>query len=605
MPSLQFQRTRLLLAVLYRGKGWYTITMQDAKEEIRSRLNIEDVVGEYVRLQRAGRSLKGLSPFQDEKTPSFMVSPDKHVWYDFSSNQGGDIYAFIMQVEGLDFPGAIELLARKAGVDLSLYKDTSRGTGKKKKKLYEIVSVATKYYQHTLLKNQHALEYVTKSRHLNKKVIQDFMIGYAPNTQDSMVQFLKKKGFTETEIREAGMSNRAGKDLFRSRLMIPLADASGEVIGFTGRLIANDPKAPKYLNTPQTLLYDKSRHVFGLHNAKEAIRKQDRAVIVEGNLDVVSSHQADVFNVVAAAGTALTEQHLKIVKRFTGNISLAFDNDRAGLSATERAIEISQQLGIELTIISLPEDAKDPDELLQHDPILWKKAIEDAKPVVDWVLSEYEKRHDVKTAEGKRKYSSAGLNIIDKLQDPIEQEHYLNIVADKTGTSLEAVKSKLTKNASNDNQKILRRVSSDNQIIAAKQNVNQDKLLSIAVLDSKVRGLLIELQADDFSSSEQKALLQYLKTMPDVDLGGDLPQSLQELETYVKILLLRADERYKQWNEIDRYDETAKLVRLVKQNTRENKKRQLIEDLREAEMLGDEKQMKKLRNELNEIIKES
>lgn len=579
--------------------------MQDAKEEIRSRLNIEDVVGEYVRLQRAGRSLKGLSPFQDEKTPSFMVSPDKHVWYDFSSNQGGDIYAFIMQVEGLDFPGAMELLARKAGVDLSLYQDNNKGVGKKKKRLFELLQVATKYYQQTLLKNQHALEYVTKTRHLNKKVIQDFMIGYAPNTQDSIVSFLKKKGFSDAEIREAGMTNRAAKDLFRSRLMVPLADANGEVIGFTGRLISNDPKAPKYLNTPQTLLYDKSRHVFGLHQAKEAIRKQDKAVIVEGNLDVVSSHQANVYNVVAAAGTALTEQHLKIIKRFTGNISLAFDNDRAGLAATERAIEMSQQLGIELTIISLPEDAKDPDELIQHNPELWKKAIEGAKPVVDWVLAEYEKRHDVASAEGKRKYSTAGLGIIEKLQDPIEQEHYLKIVAAKTGVSLEAVKSKLSKYASDESQKTLRKVSTDNQIIAAKQNVNQDKLLSIAVLDPKVRGLLIELQSKDFGSSEQQALLQYLKTMPDVELSGDLPQSLQELETYVKILLLRADERYKQWDDIDRYDETAKLVRLVKQNTRENQKRQLIEDLRQAETLGDEAEMKKLRNELNEIIKES
>ncbi len=579
--------------------------MQDAKEEIRSRLNIEDVVGEYVRLQRAGRSLKGLSPFQDEKTPSFMVSPDKHVWYDFSSNQGGDIYAFIMQVEGLDFPGAMDLLARKAGVDLSMYKDNTKGTGKKKKRLYELLSVATKYYQQTLPKNQHALEYVTKSRHLNKKVVQDFMIGYAPNTQDSIVHFLSKKGFSDTEIREAGMMNRASKDLFRSRLMIPLADASGEVIGFTGRLIANDPKAPKYLNTPQTLLYDKSRHVFGLHQAKETIRKQDRAVIVEGNLDVVSSHQAGIFNVVAAAGTALTEQHLKIVKRFTGNISLAFDNDRAGLAATERAIEISQQLGIELTIISLPEDAKDPDELLQQNPDLWKQAIEAAKPVIDWVLSEYEKRYSISTAEGKRKYSSAGLNIIEKLQDPIEQEHYLNIIAAKTGVSLETVKSKLNKYASSEDQKVLKKINTDNQIISARQNVNQDKLLSIAVLDPKVRGLLIELHADDFGSSEQQALLQYLKTMPDINLSADIPQSLQELETYVKILLLRADERYKQWDEIDRYDETAKLVRLVKQNTRENKKRQLIEALRQAETLGDETQMNKLRNELNEIIKES
>lgn len=578
--------------------------MQDAKEDIRSRINIEDVIGEYVRLQRAGRSFKGLSPFNDEKTPSFMVSPDKHVWYDFSSNQGGDIYSFIMQVEGLDFRGAMELLARKAGVDLSLYQSSEKGLGKKKERLYELLEVASHYYQQTLVKNQHALEYVTKSRKLNKKVVQDFKIGYAPNTIDSIVVFLKKKGFTEAEIKDAGMTNRANKDLFRSRLMLPLQDASGRIVGFTGRLIANDPKAPKYLNTPQTLLYDKSRHVYGLHLAKEAIRKQDKAVIVEGNLDVVSSHQAGVYNVVATAGTAMTEQHLKIIKRLSSNITLAFDNDRAGLAATERAIEISQQLGIELSIISLPEEHKDPDELIQHDPDLWREAIKNAKPVVDWVLSEYEKRYDVSTAEGKRHYSSAGLNIIGKLRDPIEAEHYMKIIAGKTGVSLDAVKSKLSSYDQPDDQ-ALKKVNIERPKATSNERKNQDKLLAIAVMDPKVRGLLIEMSSDDFEADQQKVLLQYLKTMPDIDLSGDIPDSLQELDTYVKVLLLRADERYKQWGEIDRYDETAKLVRLVKNQTREYKKRQLNEALKQAEVAGDKKTKEKLVKELNEIIKES
>lgn len=579
--------------------------MQDAKEDIRTRLNIEDVIGEYVRLQRAGRSFKGLSPFNDEKTPSFMVSPDKHVWYDFSSNQGGDIYSFIMQVEGLDFRGAMELLARKAGVDLSLYQTVDKGLGKKKERLYKLLETASHYYQQTLLKNQHALEYVTKNRKLNKKVVQDFKIGYAPNAIDSIVTFLKKKGFSEREIKDAGMMNRAGKDLFRSRLMLALQDASGQVIGFTGRLIANDPKAPKYLNTPQTLLYDKSRHVYGLHLAKDAIRKQDLAVIVEGNVDVISSHQAGVHNVVAAAGTALTDQHLKIIKRLSSNIILAFDNDRAGMAATERSIEMSQQLGIDLRIISLSDGYKDPDELIQHEPEQWKQAIDSAKPVVDWVLAEYESRHDITTAEGKRHYSTAGLSIISKLVDPIEQEHYMKIVADKTGVSVEAVKSKLDSYGQDNDKQVLKKINVEKPKATSTERINQDKLLAIAVLDPKVRGLLIEMVADDFEADQQQALLQYLKTMPDIDLSGDMPEALQELETYVKVLLLRADERYKQWGEIDRYDETAKLVRLVKNQTREYKKRQLNEALKQAEVAGDKKTKEKLVKELNEIIKES
>ncbi len=579
--------------------------MQDAKEDIRTRLNIEDVIGEYVRLQRAGRSFKGLSPFNDEKTPSFMVSPDKHVWYDFSSNQGGDVYSFIMQVEGLDFRGAMELLARKAGVDLSLYQTVDKGLGKKKERLYKLLETASHYYQQTLLKNQHALEYVTKNRKLNKKVVQDFKIGYAPNAIDSIVIFLKKKGFSEREIKDAGMMNRAGKDLFRSRLMLALQDASGQVIGFTGRLITNDPKAPKYLNTPHTLLYDKSRHVYGLHLAKDAIRKQDLAVIVEGNVDVISSHQAGIHNVVAAAGTALTDQHLKIIKRLSSNIILAFDNDRAGMAATERSIEMSQQIGIDLRIISLSEGYKDPDELIQHDPDLWKQAIRDAKPVVDWVLSEYESRYDITTADGKQKYSTAGLNIIGKLLDPVVAEHYMKIVAQKAGVSIDAVKGKLAANNTKTETTVLKKVNPEKLQPTSTHRMNQDKLLAIAVLDPKVRGLLIEMDSDSFDADQQKVLLQYIKTMPDIDLSGDIPDALQELETYVKVLLLRADERYKQWGEIDRYDETAKLVRLVKQNTRENKKRQLNEALKEAEAAGDEKTKAQLRTELNKLIKES
>lgn len=578
--------------------------MQEAKEEVRSRLNIEDIIGEYVRLQRAGRSLKGLSPFNDEKTPSFMVSPEKHVWYDFSSNQGGDIYNFIMQVEGLDFRGALELLARKAGVDLSLYQGHDRGLGKKKERLYELLALAAHYYQQTLLKNQHALEYVTKNRNLNKKSIQSFMIGYAPNSPDSIVKFLSHKGFRGSEIKEAGISNRVGGDLFRSRLMIALTDASGRVIGFTGRLITNDPKAPKYLNTPQTLLYDKSRHVFGLYQAKESIRKQDKVVIVEGNLDVISSHQAEVTNVVAAAGTALTDQHLKILKRLTPNILLSFDNDRAGLAATERAITMSQELEIELSIISIPEETKDPDELIQHDPKSWQVAIDHAKPVVDWVLAEYENRYDIATAEGKRRFSTAGLAIIEKLRDPIEKEHYLGVVAKKTGASLEAVKSKLSAYNKKDDH-ILRKTAVDNQIISLPRRDNQDKLLSIAVSNPKVRGLLIEMIAEDFEADQQKALLQYLKAMPDVQLSEDIPDALHDMETYVKVLLLRADERYQHWGEIDRYDETAKLVRLVKNETRTNKKIRLTKALKQAEASGDDKKVISLRKELNAIIKES
>ena len=285
--------------------------MNDAKEEVRARLNIEDVIGEYVQLKRAGRNLKGLSPFTDERTPSFMVSPEKQIWHDFSSGKGGDIFTFVMLVEGMDFRQALEHLARKSGVDLSLFSGGDGRTAKRRARAREALKLAANFYQQNLVKSSAALEYVVKKRRLNRQMIGDFIIGYAPDQGDVLTKALEKRGFSRRELADAGLVNRFGGDLFRGRMMVALSDGSGEVVGFTGRIIRDDPRAPKYLNTPQTLLFDKSRHIFGLYQAKEAIRKSDAAVIVEGNLDVVSSHQAGVKNVVATAGTAMTLQHLE------------------------------------------------------------------------------------------------------------------------------------------------------------------------------------------------------------------------------------------------------------------------------------------------------
>ena len=313
----------------------------DAVEEVKSRINIEDVIGEYVQLKRAGRNWKGLSPFSDEKSPSFMVSPEKQIWHDFSSGKGGNVFSFIMEVEGLTFKEALELLARKAGVDLEQYRTKSSGRrGQDKERLYELLDWTTKFYHAQLRANKQAREYLLTKRQFTGDTIKEWRLGYAPNTGTALIEFLRSKGFTQDEMKSAGVTAqrfRGVGDMFRGRIMIPLCDQQGRVIGFTARILADDPNAPKYINTPQTVLYDQSRHVFGLHLAKEAIRKTKFVVVSEGNLDVIMSHQAGVRQVVATAGTALTEQHLQTLGRFTGDIRLSFDADKAGLNATERA----------------------------------------------------------------------------------------------------------------------------------------------------------------------------------------------------------------------------------------------------------------------------
>src|SRR5690606_15345042 len=236
----------------------------DAVEEVKTRLSIEDVIGEYVTLKRAGRNFKGLSPFTSEKTPSFVVSPEKQIWHDFSSGRGGDIFTFVQEVEGLDFKAALELLARRAGVDLDQFQGKGRGNSKQKERLYELNELAAKFYQTHFSKSKLALEYVLKQREFSKETAITWRLGYAPNNGDALVTFAKSKGFTPRELSQAGLVNRFGGDLFRSRLMVPLCDQSGRVVGFTARILGDDDsKAPKYLNTPATQLYDKSRHVFG------------------------------------------------------------------------------------------------------------------------------------------------------------------------------------------------------------------------------------------------------------------------------------------------------------------------------------------------------
>jgi DNA primase len=580
----------------------------EAKEEIRSRLAIEDVVGEYVQLKRAGRNWKGLSPFSQEKTPSFFVSPDKGIWHDFSSNKGGDIFSFVMEMEGLDFRGAIELLARKAGVDMSLY-ETERGQGlaKKKQRLLGLLDAASTFYQRRLLSTPHAVDYVAKRRGLSRDVVHDFRIGYAPGDGGSLMKFLRSKGFSDPEIKDAGLSSmrRGGVgDMFRDRMMVSLADGQGQVVGFTARLISDDVQAPKYINTPQTLLYDKSRNVFGLHLAKEAIRTNDYAVIVEGNLDVVSSHQAGVKQVVATAGTALTENHLKILSRLTHHVRLAFDGDKAGIAATERAIPIAQSVGVELTIVTLPGDVKDPDELIKQDPKLWVAAIESPQPAVEWIIDQYARRVDLSTAAGKRQLTTEALKLVMMLRDPIERDHYLQILAARTGASLEALNERLKQLSEPLPDRRLKPHKAETSEDAAADDLNQDYILALMCIEPAVHDVAKKLTEADFGTEERRALFKHLFEHPGQIDAEKLPSSLLRYETYVKIVLFKAETRYTDEDGQSRLIEAVSLVRRIKHQQQRQKKQHLTEALRQAEADHDDVTALRLQHELMTLIKE-
>lgn len=407
--------------------------MDDAKEEIRARLSVEDVVGQYIELKRAGRNLKGRSPWGVDKTPSFMVSPEKGIWHDFSANKGGDIFSFIMEVEGVSFREALEKLAAQAGVELKKYRGGNKRVAERKQRIKEILELSCRYYQFCLTKSEKVCKYVFNKRNLTKPTVKEFRIGYSPNTGKALVQFLTKKGYKLSEMEAAGVLNQYRGDLFRGRMMVPFIDSTG-VIGYTARIL--DQGEPKYLNTPETLLFNKSRFVFGLVQAKESIRQNGYVVIVEGNMDVISSHQAGVKEAVATSGTAMTDDHLKILSRLTEDVRLAYDGDAAGVKATERAIMLAGDLGINLSVISDYHGAKDPDELIQKDPKLWQQAVQHYRPAVDWLLDKYEENLDLSSGPGKRAYADLAIKLLSNVTHKVEKHHYEQLVARKLDCSI-------------------------------------------------------------------------------------------------------------------------------------------------------------------------
>ncbi len=536
----------------------------DAKEEVKARLPVEDVIGQYVELKRAGRNLKALSPWTGEKTASFMVSPEKGIWHDYSSGKGGDIFTFVMEMEGLTFVEALKLLAGRAGVDLKMYGSDGADTEKKRKRFREAHKLAAKYYQAAMMKNKHALDYIFYKRNLNRQTISDFLIGYAPNTGNALLTFLKSKGFQSSELAEAGLLNRFSTDMFRGRMMIPLMDTVGAVIGFTARALKSDEQ-PKYLNTTATLLYDKGRHVFGLSQAKESIRINGFAVIVEGNMDVISSHQAGVKNVVATAGTAMTEDHLKALSRLTSDIRLAYDADKAGVAAAERSIALASRLDIKLSVISDYGDAKDPDELIQKDPKLWQAAVAKKLPAVDWLLSQYEARLDLETGEGKREYSDVALKLVNQLGDEVEREHYLNLVHKRLDISEKTLRNKMRALAAKEGSRRLKRPKVEPQTSENTRMLEQN-IIAIMLLNPGKHDTIKRGGVGDVKKVERE----------DEDLVAAILDKIKALDyTERESLILRGQTRYEGWSDEDLESEFQDLVQKMKKQRLLDKKAEL------------------------------
>ncbi len=398
-------------------------------DEIKNKIDLVDFIGRYLPLKKAGVNYKGLCPFHVEKTSSFMVSPDKQIWHCFGCGRGGDVFKFVMEKEGIGFAEALQLLAEQTGVQLSKVPQSGIDA---RKILMNINEAAAKFYEKVLVETSEgraAKEYMV-GRGLSPATLAEFRIGFAPKSGRALIDILIRKGAKEGDIEKAGLAVRKGNflwDKFSGRVMFPLWDSLGRVVAFTGRVL--DPNGiPKYLNSPETPLFHKSELLYGLHLAKQAIQQEGRVVLVEGQMDTISSHQAGVKNVVGISGTALTEQQLRLLNRYCRELVLSLDADAAGGEATRRALELSNKFDMAMKVVLLGE-YKDPDSMIKENPEYWKKAITEAVPVMDFYFDIATRKYDVKKLEDKKQLARELLAVINKLIDPVEKDFYIKRLA--------------------------------------------------------------------------------------------------------------------------------------------------------------------------------
>ena len=417
-------------------------------DELTARNPIEDVVGQYVTLKRSGSNMFGLCPFHGEKTASFSVAPDKGIYYCFGCHKGGSVINFQMEIEGLSYPDAVRALAKRAGMEVpedEQYQSRYRA----QERLWALHKEAARFFHSQLYAptGAQALNYAL-GRGMNKYILTTFGVGFAPDTWDSLVKAMTAKGYTEQELKDSGLvtvSQKNGRifDRFRGRLMFPIIDVRGNVIGFGGRIIKNDTDSAKYLNSPETLIFNKRKNLFGLNLAKKT--KLPYFILVEGNIDVVALHQYGFDNAVASLGTSLTEEHAVLLSRYTEQVVLTYDSDEAGQRAAQRAIPMLEKVGIKVKVLQMV-DAKDPDEFIQKFGVdRFKMLLEGSANRVEYQLNTIRKKYDLRIDDQKIAYVHEAAELICSLDSSVKREVYGGRVAESAGISMDAMKLEVNK----------------------------------------------------------------------------------------------------------------------------------------------------------------
>ncbi len=573
-------------------------------DEIKQRLDIVEVIGSYVPLKQTGANFKGLSPFKTEKTPSFIVSPEKNIWHDFSTGKGGDVFTFVMLQEGLEFYDALEMLAKRAGVTL---KPRSKQSGEKrqnKQRLYDANEEAMRFFHLALSKHTTALKYCKTERGLSGEVIKQYKLGYSPDSWDGLSKFLSQKGYTNTELKQAGLvAQKAGRDsvydLFRGRLMFPIFDAQKRVVGFSARILDKEAVAAKYINTPETPIYQKNQVIYGLAQAKEAILKQDAVIVVEGNMDVVGLSNHGYYNVVAVSGTAFSEFQLKNLGRLSKNILLCFDQDEAGVEATARAIKLGDGLDVRLSVVSY-KGAKDPDELIKKDKKAWDVALSKAEYAPDYLIRFGMEKYDTNTAYGKKQFAQFVLPIIAGMHDSIEQSHYVAKIAQILDVSEDAITRKLSGEPAPLQEVKPAELEGAKEPKLTRQEQIEQTLLEILLTRLETRSALGDLKTD-YISERHKAIFSALLKQTGLT-SEKLAKLLPESSNYVKILTLRGEEVNSDLSEhdarLEAFTQVNRLVRIY----REKQKRVLSRQIALAEAEGNQETAHKLLQKYQRLL---
>ncbi len=586
-------------------------------DEIKNRLNIVEVIGSYIKLQKTGQNFRAPCPFHPEKTPSFFVSPSRQIWHCFGCSKGGNIFQFIMDIEGVEFGDALRLLAQKAGVELKRQDPKIKS---EREHLYEICELTTKFFEKQLKESNVGKE--AKKYLLDRKIGEDSLkkwrLGYAPDVWQGLSDFLNSKGYQKQEIEKAGLglSSEQGSfyDRFRGRIIFPIFDLNSKVVGFTGRVFKNKDKSEtaKYVNTPQTLLYDKGRVLYGLDKAKIEIRRKNACILVEGNTDLIMAHQSGFENTVAISGTALTSFQLNILKRYSDNLLIAFDMDVAGQAAAKRGIDMAQSQGFDIKMVII-SDGKDPAEVISKNPEKWKKALEDAKTILDFYFETAFSGKDSKNPSVKKEIAKILLPVIKRIPNKIEQAHWVQELAKKLGVKEADIEEEINKIS------VITSVLEEPEekslvgVVKSRREMIEERIITLILKSPQQINCLDKKLASSFSGLAQTVLINLQKA--ERSEGGNEfkknfafslsfvpPKESLEIETLIGRLSLEAE--MEEIEEKDILPEIQFCLREIQLLDIKNKLDKISKDIKKAEGEKDSKKIEKLTKEFNELTKE-